>query len=239
MSRMFFNEIISDIKGKRIGKIFVIVLLYGLVLIWRKPEQFDFGDYQMEFFRGVLYASVFLAAYLLTYSFEKGNIKYQLHDVIRREKIWSIKILSMLSYSVLFWIISLIFSVMLKFMGIRCVWDNIFSVDRLILYIVVISVIFAYGYLLTLLLKNVFLVEILMIALWVVPYQVLPFFLYGINIENIISEKFMQLVHYFPQIIIVKWVSDNKIDFRFFIIMILHIVILQFIAKKIFCNKEI
>lgn len=58
MSRMFFNEIISDIKGKRIGKVFVIVLLYAFALIWRKPEQFDFGDYQMEFFRVVLYTGI-------------------------------------------------------------------------------------------------------------------------------------------------------------------------------------
>lgn len=207
--RLIKNEIRTDLKDKGLLWMFLISFVFGFIWIFRTPAEFGMYELQSEYFRGFFFVSLFMSGYLLSKQLEKGNIKYQLASVSDRLTIWNAKIMAVICYAVIFWLLSCVYGIILAVKGpVGFELSEIFSCQRLLIYILTDIVLVTFAYLLSLFIKNKFVIEIVMLFLWGLPYQILPFFIFNDEIKESLRRSIEEKLAFVPQYNIVSWVSE-------------------------------
>ena len=203
------NEIKTDFKDKGLLWMLLISFAFGFIWIFRTPAEFDMYALQGEYFRGFFFVSLFMSGYLLSKQIEKGNIKYQLKSVSDRLTIWNAKILAVVCYAVMFWLLSCVYGIILAVKGpVEFNFFEIFSWQRLAIYILTDVVLVTFAYLLSLFIKNKFIIEIVMLFVWGLPYQMLPFYIYYDGFKESFRRSIEEKLTFVPQYNIVSWVSN-------------------------------
>ena len=100
------NEIKADFKANGLLWMLLVSFVFGFIWIFRSPSEFSMYDYQTEYFRGFFFVSLFMSGYLLSKQLEKGTIKYQLASVSSRMSVWNAKMIAIVFYAIMFWILS-------------------------------------------------------------------------------------------------------------------------------------
>ena len=204
------NEIKTDFKDKGLLWMLLISFAFGFIWIFRTPAEFDMYSLQGEYFRGFFFVSLFMSGYLLSKQIEKGNIKYQLASSSDRLTIWNAKMLAVVCYAVMFWLLSCVYGIILAVKGpVEFNFFEIFSLQRLAIYILTDVILVTFAYLLSLFIKNKFIIEIVMLFVWGLPYQILPFYVYYDGFKESFRRSIEEKLTFVPQYNIVSWISDH------------------------------
>ena len=204
------NEIKTDFKDKGLLWMLLISFAFGFIWIFRTPAEFDMYSLQGEYFRGFFFVSLFMSGYLLSKQIEKGNIKYQLASSSDRLTIWNAKMLAVVCYAVMFWLLSCVYGIILAVKGpVEFNFFEIFSLQRLAIYILTDVILVTFAYLLSLFIKNKFIIEIVMLFVWGLPYQILPFYIYYDGFKESFRRSIEEKLTFVPQYNIVSWISDH------------------------------
>ena len=203
------NEIKTDFKDKGLLWMLLISFAFGFIWIFRTPVEYNMYELQGEYFRGFFFISLFMSGYLLSKQLEKGNIKYQLASSSDRLTIWNAKILAVICYAVMFWLISCVYGIILAVKGpVEFNFFEIFSWQRLVIYVLTDVILVTFAYLLSLFIKNKFIIEIVMLFVWGLPYQIFPLFIYNEGIKENLRRSIEEKLTFVPQYNIVSWISD-------------------------------
>lgn len=234
------NEIKADFKANGLLWMLLVSFVFGFIWIFRSPSEFSMYDYQTEYFRGFFFVSLFMSGYLLSKQLEKGTIKYQLASVSSRMSVWNAKMIAIVFYAIMFWILSCVYGAILIAKGsVESDLAELFSVQRLIAYILTDVVMAGFAYLLTLFIKNKFVIEIIMLLLWGIPYQLLPFFMYYEEFKKYFTGSLKEKLAFIPQYDIVSWMVDDSFTVSSVLIVIGFSLIFNIIAAIKFKRLEV
>ncbi len=238
--RLVKNEIKADLKANGLLWMLLVSFAFGFIWILRTPQEFTMYELQGEYFRGFFFVSLFMSGYLLSKHLEKGTIKYQLSSVSDRSSIWNAKIIAVICYAVMFWLLSCVYGLILVAKGaVEFNFFEVFSPQRLAAYILTDIVLVTFAYLLSLFIKNKFMIEIIMLFLWGIPYQLLPFFMYYEGFEKSFTDSLKEKLVYVPQYDIVSWIVDNSFTISSVLIVIGFSLIFNTIAAIKFKKLEV
>lgn len=236
--RLIKNEIKTDLKDNGLLWMLLVSFAFGFIWIFRSPAEFKMYDFQSEYFRGFFFVSLFMSGYLLSKQIGKGNIKYQLASVSDRSSIWNSKILAVVCYAGMFWLLSCVYGLILAAKGaVEFSFFEVFSLQRLAVYVITDIVLVTFAYLLSLFIKNKFAVEIIMLFLWGIPYQMLPLFMYNDEIK--MTDQIRDKLMYVPQYDIVDWATGNSFTIGSVLVMIAFALIFNTIAAIKFKKLEV
>lgn len=234
------NEIKADFKANGLLWMLLVSFAFGFIWIIRSPAEFTMYEYQTEYFRGFFFVSLFMSGYLLSKHLEKETIKYQLTSTSSRMSIWGAKMLAVICYSVMFWLLSCVYGAILIVKGnVESDLTALFSVQRLAAYLLTDIVMTAFAYLLTLFIKNKFVIEIIMLFIWGLPYQLLPFFMYYEEFEKYFTGSFKEKLSFIPQYDIVSWMVDDSFTVSSVLIVIGFSLIFNIVAAIKFKRLEV
>ena len=185
----------------------------GLAWIYRSPAAFDSKDYQIEFFRFYIFLLTFISGTLVSESISKGMIKYQLMCLKNRIVMWNVKALEAIIYILCFWLLSCVLGGIESLINVGNIdFAEILNPERFLIYFLSGLVLCTMGYLLSLITKNIYMSLVGMMILWVLSYQLLPFFIYSGVIDMIGNNPISKIFWYIPQVIVVKGVNDGCIS---------------------------
>lgn len=213
MIKLTLNEIRNNIKAYKIWICYVLMFSLGLVWIYRSPATFDSKDYQIEFFRFYIFFMAFISGTLISESISKGTIKHQLMCLKNRIVMWNVKAVEAIIYILCFWLSSCFLGIIESLVnGGNIDFVEVLNPERFLIYFLSGWVLCTMGYLLSLITKNVYISLVGMMILWVLLYQLLPFFIYAGLIDMIGSNPITKVFWYIPQVIVVKAVNDGCIS---------------------------
>lgn len=238
--KLIKNEIKTDLKANGLVWMLLVSFVFGFIWIFRSPAEFSMYEYQTEYFRGYFFVSLFMSGYLLSKQLEKETIKYQLTSVSSRMSIWGAKMLAIVFYAIMFWSLSCVYGTILIAKGVVA-FDlaELFSVQRSVSYILTAVVLSAFAYLLTLFVNNKFVIEIIMLLFWGIPYQLLPFFMYYEGFEEYFTVSLKEKLAFIPQYDIVSWMVDDSFTASSVLIVIGFSLIFNMIAAIKFKRLEV
>lgn len=240
MVRLIRNEIYATVKGQKFYWMFVITMLFGVMWLVRRPAAFTLQDYKIELFRCVYYMEIFFSGVALSDKINTESIKYELSSATNRQQLWNIKYLAVVAYAITFWVISCLYSIVVCCCtGIEADLLDIIDFNNLLLTVVSFIFIAAAGFLISLLTRSKFVAELILLAVFAIAYQILPFFLYYEPIQKMITKKMYDTFELIPQYIITKWVLESEIHIKGIAILLGVGVVLFVVGGRIFKRMEI
>lgn len=238
--KLIKNEIKTDLKANGLLWMFLVSFVFGFLWLIRSPKDFTMYEFQTEYFRGFFFVSLFMSGYLLSKQLEKGTIKYQIASVTDRKSIWASKTIVIILYAFVFWILSCIYGMLLTVKGaVEFNFAEVFSVQRLVSYVLTDIVLTTFAYMLTLFVKNKFAIEIVMLFLWGIPYQLLPFYMYFDEFEKYFTDGLKAKLVLLPQFDIVSWAVDNSFSLPSVLAVVGFSLVFDIIAAIKFSRLEV
>lgn len=240
MLKLIKNEIKADFKANGLLWMILVSFSFGFIWILRSPADFNMYEYQTEYFRGFFFVSLFMSGYLLSKHIENETIKYQLTSTSSRMSIWCAKMMAIVCYAIIFWIFSCVYGYIIIAKGIlEFNFAELFSIRRLIAYILTDVVLASFAYLLTLFVKNKFVIEVAMLLIWGMPYQLLPFFMYYDGFKKYFTDSLKEKLSFIPQYDIVNWMVDDTFTLSSVLIVIGFSIIFNIVAALKFKRLEV
>ena len=209
----------------------------GLAWIFRSPVAFDAKDYQIEFFRFYIFLLTCISGTLVSDSISKGMIKYQLMCRKKRIVMWNVKVLEAVTYILCFWLLSCVLGIIESLINVGSIdFTEILNPERFLIYFLSGLALCTMGYLLSLITKNVYMSLVGMMILWILSYQLLPFFIYSGVIDMMGNRSITEILWYIPQVIVVKGVNDGCISLDKVLVLLL-VSLLNYIGGYRIYNK--
>lgn len=239
MSGLICNLVKADIKEHKLWLMWLITFLFGFIWIYRMPKSFSASEYDIEYYRGVFYISLFMASLLLTQEISTGTVKHQMRSVFGRRRIFFSRIVISFLYGAVYWAVRCIYMSLVRLRGVTTIEIlDVIDFKWLLIYIITNIVLISTGYLLSLVIRTAVPVLLIMLVFWGIPYYILPFFMYSQAMEGTLG-KMIAVLKWTPQFILSRLINEGIVSIGAAVELAVIVGVSLGVSYRIFVRMEV